>query len=123
MSFFNETAEKVLGVSADALYELSLNDQYVKQHSLAPHAPYLIHSRVHLSSHLSARAAFDNAFKEALFKTFVVKLKVKEESYENNSRLKTSVVGIVDVDYVSESEQMYKELQKYATMHGQAHTR
>jgi hypothetical protein len=71
------------------------------------------------------RPAFENAFKEALFKTFVVKLRVKEETWgdDNASRVKTSVVGIVDVDYVSESEQMYKELQKYATMHGQAHTR
>jgi hypothetical protein len=55
----------------------------------------------------------------------VVKLRVKEETWgdDNASRVKTSVVGIVDVDYVSESEQMYKELQKYATMPGQAHTR
>lgn len=55
----------------------------------------------------------------------MVKLRVKEETWgdDNASRVKTSVVGIVDVDYVSESEQMYKELQKYAAMHGQAHTR
>jgi hypothetical protein len=46
------------------------------------------------------RPAFENAFKEALFKTFVVKLRVKEETWgdDNASRVKTSVVGIVDVD-------------------------
>ena len=38
VSFFNETAEKVLGLTADSLFELYQNDQYVK-HSLALNAP------------------------------------------------------------------------------------
>ena len=59
-----------------------------------------------------------------MFKTYLVKLRIKEETWgDSEARIKTSVVGVTELDYVSECEQMYVELQKYAALQGQAHTR
>jgi replication factor A1 len=86
-SLFNDTAEKLLGYSADALYEMKRDGD---------------------------ENGYEQVFTNALFKTYVMKVRVKQESYENQLKVKNSVLRLDDVDFISESQQMYDAIMKYA---------
>ena len=84
-SFFNETAEKLLGATADSLYEHKL----------------------------SGDGEYERVFNNALFKTVVAKCRVKQEMVNDEPRVKSSVIKVDDVDYVSECKHMLEAIAKY----------
>lgn len=84
-SFFNETAEKLLGASADDLFE----------HKLTGDGEY------------------ERAFNNALFKTVIAKCRVKQEMVNDEPRVKSSVIKVDDLDFVAESKNMLDAIAKY----------
>jgi replication factor A1 len=84
-SFFNDTAEKLLGASADSLYE----------HKLTGDGEY------------------ERTFNNALFKTVVAKCRVKQEMVNDEPRVKSSVIKVDELDYVAECKNMLDAIAKY----------
>ncbi len=84
-SFFNETAEKLLGATADSLYEHKMQ----------------------------ADGEYERTFANALFKTVVVKCRVKQEMVNDEYRVKSSAMKVDDLDFVAESKQMINAINKY----------
>ena len=85
-SLFNDTAEQLLGHSADSLYNMKCNGD--------------IHN-------------YESIFSEALFKMHLMRIRVKNEPFEGAMKLKSTIVRIENIDYVAESEQLYNAIQKY----------
>ena len=52
-------------------------------------------------------------FADALFKTMVVKCRVKDEMVNGESRVKSSIIKIDDIDYAAESKNMLDAIAKY----------
>jgi replication factor A1 len=85
-SMFNESAEKLLGHTAEELYQFKTEGN---------------------------EAAFDAVFSEALFKTFVCKIRVKQEQVNDELRVKCNVIAMNALDLVAESKQMIEAINKY----------
>jgi len=90
-SVFNDAGEKMLGCTAQHLYELKSggNDE-----------------------------AYEKVFADALFKTHVVKVRVKQETVNDEMRVKSTVMTMNDVDILSECKQMLNAIEKYAVKAG-----
>ncbi len=56
---------------------------------------------------------YDEVFSRAQFKTFVGKARVKQESVNDELRVKCSVVRLDPIDYNSECKQMIEAINKY----------
>ncbi|KAI4487913.1 hypothetical protein M0802_011732 [Mischocyttarus mexicanus] len=79
---FNEEAEKILGVTAQELGELEANDpeEYLKK------------------------------FSDVTFKIFFVKLRMKVETFNDESRIKASCLSIAPVDYAAHNNLLLTKL-------------
>lgn len=86
VSLFNETAEKILGVPASTLHEFRLQ---------------------------ANELAYEQVFADALFKTYVMRLRIKEEIVNDETRVKSSVMKLDDVDFVTESRMMLDAIARY----------
>ncbi|XP_061197079.1 replication protein A 70 kDa DNA-binding subunit-like isoform X2 [Saccostrea echinata] len=81
---FQESAEAMLGVSADDLG--SLKD--------------------------SNESAFDQVFQDALFKSYIFKLRAKVETYNDESRLKTVTMNAGTIDFKEQSQRLIEEIKR-----------
>lgn len=86
ISLFNETAEKLLGVPASKLHEYRTQGQEVE---------------------------YEKIFQDALFKTFILRLRVKQEQVSDESRVKSSVMKLDDVDFAGESRMLLDAIARY----------
>eukprot|EP01036_Dinobryon_divergens_P023274 gene23274-31602_t len=82
-SLFNDAAEKLLGCSAQILYELRVEGN---------------------------EAAYEKVFSDALFRSVV---RVKQESVNDEMRTKSTVVTMNDLDLLDECNQMIAAINKY----------
>lgn len=83
---FQETAETILGMKADDLGELKNTNN----------------------------AAFDEVFSNCVFQEFNFKLRAKEETYNDEKRVKTTVVTIEPVNYVQSGKRMLQAIKQFA---------
>ncbi|KAK4019388.1 replication protein A 70 kDa DNA-binding subunit [Daphnia magna] len=83
---FQETAETLLGKSADEIGRLKDTDN----------------------------AEFQKIFEEATFKWYVFRLRVKMEMYNDENRLKTNVYEVKEVNYKEHNERLIRELKEMA---------
>lgn len=84
VSMFDEQATALLGATADDIY-----DQYDNQD------------------------LYDGTFKKAYYSEWIFKCRVKSETVNDEARVKTQVVRMDPVDYVSECKDMLAEIQKF----------
>ncbi|XP_029834399.3 replication protein A 70 kDa DNA-binding subunit [Ixodes scapularis] len=56
---------------------------------------------------------FEEAVNDAAFRTFIFKLRTKMETYNDESRLKTSVVSINPVNYVDYTKKLLKDIAEF----------
>lgn len=56
---------------------------------------------------------FDEAVNDAAFKSFVFRLRTKMETYNDESRLKTSVVSITPINYVDYTKKLLKDIAEF----------
>ena len=89
VSFFNEQAEALLGVTADECYHASYNNG-----GFDPDA-------------------YDSVFAKVLFKEWIFKCKVKNEFHNDENRIKTSVYSMSPVDYVKESVDLLAAIEQF----------
>ena len=59
-------------------------------------------------------AAYETALQEANFKSFVMKLKVADDTYNDETRVKVSLNRLEPVGFVAESKRMLEKIQKLA---------
>ncbi|CAG8467190.1 8980_t:CDS:1 [Ambispora gerdemannii] len=85
MATFNETAVKILGVEADEMYELSVNDE----------------------------SAFEEAFKSMQFKQFVFSFRAKSEYYQDTERMKYTLADVHPLDFVAEGNTLLEQINQY----------
>ncbi|CAO3686469.1 unnamed protein product [Umbelopsis ramanniana] len=88
MSAFDEVGNKILGRSATEMVRLK-DDDYV---------------------------AYQNAFKDAYFHSYTFKCKAKMESYNEAQRTKYTVIEATPVDYVTDGNQLAKEIDSYLSL-------
>jgi len=81
---FQDTAEMILGKSADDIGKLREENE----------------------------AAFDTMFTEATFKSFVFKLRSKMETYNDESRMKTVCVNATQVDFAEYNKHLIEDIEK-----------
>ena len=81
---FQETAELLLGKSADELGDMRESNE----------------------------TAFDQVFQDAMFKSYIFKLRAKVETYNDESRLKTICVNATPVDWQEQSQRLVEEIAK-----------
>ena len=86
MTVFDEHCQKLMGMSADELYEFEASDNTV---------------------------AFKEAWTQTLFTQHVIKVRAKSEVWEDTSRIKCSVVDIRPVDYAQESKLLLERIRNY----------
>ncbi|GKY95854.1 hypothetical protein MPSEU_000546000 [Mayamaea pseudoterrestris] len=89
VSFFNEQAEQLLGVTADEVYAKSNTSGGFEQDT------------------------YDSFFAKALYTEWIFKCKIKNEMVNEESRVKASVVTLVPVDYARESLDMLAAIEKF----------
>lgn len=82
---FQESAEVILGVTAEQLGNYKDSEDQEK---------------------------FESIFKEAAFKPFVFKLRAKMESYQDDVRLKCSSVSAMPMNFKQESKRLIEEIKK-----------
>ncbi|TYZ63719.1 hypothetical protein PybrP1_003688 [[Pythium] brassicae (nom. inval.)] len=58
-------------------------------------------------------AAFEAAFKEALFKQYVFRLRIKAENVQEELRVKAGVVTLEPINYVAEAKDLLKAISQY----------
>ncbi|KAL0589332.1 hypothetical protein ABG067_002551 [Albugo candida] len=58
-------------------------------------------------------ALFETIFKEALFKSYVLRLRIKAENVQGESRVKVNVVNLEPIDYMKESKDLLHAIRKY----------
>jgi len=80
---FQETAEKMLGMSSEEVGNLSEQNE----------------------------ERFNAVFAEASFKTYAFRMRAKADTYNDETRVKHTVVGIEDVDYIAMNKMMIKEIE------------
>lgn len=85
-SAFDDTANKFLGKSADTLYSMKASGD---------------------------QSGYDQAFNNGCFKTYLVKVRSKQETYQDESRVKSQILSVSNIDYVDESRQLIEAIQKY----------
>lgn len=85
-SLFNDTAEKLLGKSAEELYQMRA--QGLEQE-------------------------YEQVFNEALFKSYIVQARVKQETVNDEPRVKSTVSKLNEIDWTSECQQMIAAIEKY----------
>lgn len=102
-SVFNDEAEKLLGVTADEMHNLKVNNEMEK---------------------------YDEIFSAAMFKTYIAKVtnlflprpltvmmmsqvRVKQELVKEENRLKYTVIKLDKVNYAMESKLMLDAIRKY----------
>lgn len=83
---FQETAETILGIKADELGDLKNSNN----------------------------PSYDEYFSECVFKEFNFKLRAKMETYNDERRVKVSVVNCDPIDYVSSSRRLLQSIKTYA---------
>ncbi|XP_046438075.1 replication protein A 70 kDa DNA-binding subunit-like [Daphnia pulex] len=83
---FQETAETLLGKSADEVGRLKDSDNN----------------------------EFQKIFEEATFKWYVFRLRVKMETYNDESRLKTNVYEVKEINYKEHNERLIREMKEMA---------
>ncbi|XP_052075679.1 replication protein A 70 kDa DNA-binding subunit-like [Mytilus californianus] len=81
---FQESAELILGKPADELGDLKDTNE----------------------------AAYDQAFQDAMFKSYIFRLRAKIETYNDESRLKTVCVNATPVDWAEQSRRLIEEIEK-----------
>ncbi|CAG2245720.1 RFA1 [Mytilus edulis] len=81
---FQESAELVLGKSADELGDLKDSNE----------------------------AAYDQVFQDAMFKSYIFRLRAKIETYNDESRLKTICMNATPVDWAEQSRRLIEEIEK-----------
>ncbi|XP_016897206.1 replication protein A 70 kDa DNA-binding subunit-like isoform X2 [Cynoglossus semilaevis] len=84
---FQETAETLLGLSAEELGQLKDTDE----------------------------AAFDEVFQKANFKTYIFKNKVKLETYNDESRVKVTVMEVKPIDHREYSRTLLSNIRKLSS--------
>lgn len=86
-SLFNEHAEKLLGgVTAQQLHEWRTEGN---------------------------ETMYEKAFSDALFKTVIAKIRVKQEEVKDEARVKSQFTRVDEVDFVAEGRQMLDAIAKY----------
>jgi len=85
-SAFDDVAIKLIGKTADELYMMKANGDL---------------------------AGYEGAFNAALFKTYLVKARCKQESYQDEARVKSQLLSVSAIDYVDESRQLLEAISKY----------
>ncbi|CAG8443896.1 10857_t:CDS:1 [Ambispora leptoticha] len=85
MATFNDTAVKILGIEADEMYELSLNDE----------------------------SAFEAAFKSMQFKQFIFSFRAKSEYYQDMERMKYTLADVQPLDFVAEGNMLLEQIEQY----------
>jgi replication factor A1 len=85
-SAFDDIATRIIGKTADELYMMKANGD---------------------------SAGFEAAFNSALFKTYLVKARCKNETYGDESRVKSQILQLSALDYVDESKQLLDAISKY----------
>eukprot|EP00003_Mantamonas_plastica_P022780 TRINITY_DN3945_c0_g1_i2.p1 TRINITY_DN3945_c0_g1~~TRINITY_DN3945_c0_g1_i2.p1 ORF type:complete len:551 (-),score=202.83 TRINITY_DN3945_c0_g1_i2:80-1732(-) len=88
MNAFNDTGEKLLGINANELDIKKENDE----------------------------AAYNGVFQAACFKQYVIKLRAKEEIYNDVSRVKCAIQSLDPIDYVAESKNLLDEIASLEAM-------
>lgn len=86
VSMFNDQGEKLLGFTAKQLHQLK---------------------------HIGNESEFEKVFKDAQFRSFVVKASVKQDYVNEEVRQKCTIRDLHTIDYVSECEQMIAAINKY----------
>jgi len=83
---FNEQAEAILGVPASRLQECKTanNEQ-----------------------------AFESVFQQAVFKSFVFKIRAKAETVQDEQRVRCHAIGIAPLDYRKEAQALLQEIERY----------
>jgi replication factor A1 len=89
VNFFNEQGELLLGESADDVYNRTFGGGYTDQD------------------------AYDSLFARAMYTEWIFRCRVKNEVYNEESRVKTSVMGLHPVDYAKESLDIIAALEKF----------
>ncbi|KAI0216920.1 Replication protein A 70 kDa DNA-binding subunit [Lamellibrachia satsuma] len=84
VTFFQETAECILGRSADEIGQMRETDE----------------------------AQFEQVFQEASFKSYIFKLRAKMETYNDESRLKTVCVQASPVNFQDYSKKLIEDIEK-----------
>lgn len=85
-SLFNDTAEMLLQASAESVHQMKSQGDELGAASI---------------------------FKNALFKTFVAKVRVKQELVQDEMRVKSTIVSLNEIDYIAESRSMLAAIDKY----------
>jgi len=81
---FQETAEVLLGKSAEELGNMKESDP----------------------------TQYQKCFEESTFKWFIFKLRVKMEMYNDENRLKTNVVDVREMNYKEYNEKLIKDIKE-----------
>jgi len=84
LSAFNEQGIQLLGKTADELHQMRNEGN---------------------------EAEFEQIFQDVLFKQFVFKIRAKMESYQDESRLKCSVIEAEPVNFATEGWKLLQEIQ------------
>lgn len=85
-SLFNDTAEQILGCTAEDLHQMKLNGD---------------------------EAGYEAVFSKALFQTLIGKARIKQESVNDEMRVKSSIMKVDPINYSSECKQMIDAIDKY----------
>lgn len=85
-TIFNDHAEKLLMASAQQLFDFKSSGN---------------------------EAAYEKAFADALFKTCICKVRVKQELVNDEMRTKNTVLKVDDLDVVAECKQMLDAIKAY----------
>lgn len=85
-SMFNDTAQVLLGRTADELNEMKGSGD---------------------------DAGYEAVFKSALFKTFICRARIKQEAVNDEMRVKSTVVTVQPINYVQESRNLLEAISKY----------
>ncbi|CAD6242557.1 GSCOCG00009510001-RA-CDS [Cotesia congregata] len=89
VTVFNESAEKILGTSAEEIGELCVNQS----------------------------EAYNDKFAEITFDSYIFEIKMKMETYNDEQRMKSSVVAIQPIDYLTYNKRLISEIKKCANIH------
>ncbi|KNC81836.1 hypothetical protein SARC_05856 [Sphaeroforma arctica JP610] len=81
---FHETAQDILGISAEDLYTLSMNDP----------------------------DAFEAKMNDAKFRHLLIKLRAKMDTYNDESRVRCNISAVKAIDYLAESKRMLSEIKQ-----------
>lgn len=87
MTVFDDDCQKLLGMSADDLYNLEMDE---------------------------SSSGFRDVWDKCLFSQHIIKVRAKSEEWEGQPRLKCSVVDMQPVNFVDESKHLLERIRNYA---------